>query len=178
MSRIGKQLIALPSGAELKVDGNVVTAKGPKGESSFSVPDYIKVSVEDGNIAVVREVENKRARAMHGTCRSLISNMIEGVLNGYTKELELHGVGFRAALQGRVLNLALGYSHPINFQIPEGLTITVDKNTDIVITGVDKQVVGQAAAQIRAYYKAEPYKGKGVRYKNEKIRRKVGKAVA
>ena len=178
MSRIGKQPISIPSGVELKVDGRKITVKGGKGELSWEVPISLELDVKDGTVEVVRKSTEKFARAMHGTARSLISNMIEGVDKGYTRELEIQGVGFKAAVQGKVLVLNLGYSHPINHPIPDGIEVKVDGNTKVAISGYDKQVVGQMAAAVRSYYKAEPYKGKGVRYKGENVRRKVGKAVA
>ena len=178
MSRIGKQPVTIPAGVEATLSGRTLTVKGAKGEDSYNVPDVVDVKVEDGQVVVTPSSNSKQSRAMHGTVRSLVANMVEGVLNGYTKELQLEGVGFRAEPKGQVLVLALGYSHPIEFKIPDGVTITVNQNTEITITGVSKQLVGQSAAQIRSYYPAEPYKGKGVRYKGEQIRRKAGKAVA
>lgn len=178
MSRIGKQPVAIPAGVEASLSGSTITLKGAQGESSYTFPDVVEVKIEDGQAVVSPTSRSKQSRAMYGTVRSLIANMVDGVSKGYIKELELQGVGFRAELKGQVLNLALGYSHPINFNIPEGITITVDGNTAIKVAGVSKQLVGQCAAQIRSYYPAEPYKGKGVRYKGEQVRRKAGKAVA
>ena len=178
MSRIGKQPIILPAGVEVNINGRTVNVKGPKGEAAWVLPVEINATVEEGNVNFDTQSNSKFARAMFGTSRSLVQNMVVGVSEGYTKELELHGVGFRAQQSGMTIVLSLGYSHPIEFKIPEGLTITVKDNTQIEVTGVDKQQVGQAAAQIRSYYPAEPYKGKGVRYKGEQVRRKAGKAVA
>lgn len=178
MSRIGKQPVNLPAGVEVNINGRTVNVKGPKGEAAWDLPVEITAKVEEGNVNFETKSSSKFARAMFGTSRSLVQNMVVGVSEGYTKELELHGVGFRAQQKGMSIVLSLGYSHPIEFKIPEGLTVTVNDNTQIVVTGVDKQQVGQAAAQIRSYYPAEPYKGKGVRYKGEQIRRKAGKAVA
>jgi len=178
MSRIGKAPVVIPAGIEANLSGSTLTVKGPKGELNLEVHPDVSVEVKDGSIEVSCGKTHKLARSMFGTTRSLIANMVEGVNTGYTKELELHGVGFRAQLKGSELVLNLGYSHPIHHPIPEGLNVQVENNTEIKLESANKQMVGQAAAQIRAYYKAEPYKGKGVRYKGEAIRRKVGKAVA
>ena len=180
MSRIGKAPLSIPSGVEVSVDkANVFHAKGPKGSFQQEIHPDMKVEIEDGVIEVKRPTEQKRHRAMHGLYRTLIKNTIEGVHEGYTKKLELHGVGFRANSTGNLLELALGYSHPIFFYIPDDLkleTITEKgKQPTIVLTGVDKVLVGQVAAKIRAFRKPEPYKGKGVRYVGEEIRRKAGK---
>ena len=179
MSRVGNNPISIPSGVTAEVKNNVLTVKGAKGELSQEIPSGIEFSIEDGTLTVERKNNSKRLRALHGTLRALAANMIVGVSEGYKKELAIEGVGFKGILKGRELVLSLGYSHEINFKIPEGVEIAAEGNgTEIVITGYDKQKVGQAAAQIRSYYKAEPYKGKGVRYKDETIRRKAGKAVA
>ncbi len=178
MSRIRKKPIPVPAGVDASVSGQTVQVKGSKGELTLEFPDFLSVKVEDGKITVDRTGDLKRNRAMHGTVRSLLSNMIEGVTSGFTKELEIQGVGFRAQLQGQKLTLNLGYSHPIDVTAPDGVNVEVKDGTAIKISGADKQAVGQLAAQIRSYYKAEPYKGKGVRYKGEQVRRKVGKAVA
>ena len=178
MSRIGKQPVVIPAGVEASMNGRTITLKGSKGEDSYTIPDVVDVKIEDGQAVVSPSSNSKQSRSMYGTVRSLIANMVEGVANGYLKELELEGVGFRAELKGAELVLALGYSHPIHFKVPEGITIVVTQNTAIAVSGVSKQLVGQSAAQIRSYYPAEPYKGKGVRYKGEQIRRKAGKAVA
>lgn len=178
MSRIGKKPVTIPAGVQAGLDKGTLKLKGPKGELSYVIPTDVTVSVESGEINVAAANSGTFARAMHGTVRSLISNMIKGVSAGYTRELEIQGVGFKANVQGQKLNLALGYSHPIDFMIPQGITVKVNENTNIVVSGADKQMVGQVSAQIRSYYPAEPYKGKGVRYKGEHVRRKAGKAVA
>lgn len=178
MSRIGKQPISVPAGVTVEVAGSVVTVKGGKGESSYTVPDCLNVSVEDSVVSVERKNEDRHTRAMHGTVRSIINNMIIGVSTGYKKELQIEGVGYKAQLSGTTLVLSLGYSHEINYELPEGITVTVQGGTELAIEGMDKQLVGQVAARIRDYSPVEPYKGKGVRYKGEHVRRKEGKAVA
>ncbi|MFT5123819.1 MAG: large subunit ribosomal protein L6 [Verrucomicrobiales bacterium] len=178
MSRIGKKPVSVLDTVTLEVKGNAVSAKGPKGELLREFPPCVTFEVAGKEVIVGRNKETKFARSMHGTARSLVANMIEGVGNGFTKILEIQGVGFKAQMKGRNIVLALGFSHEINYEPPEGVEIVVNNNTEVVITGADNQKVGQAAAQIRSYYKAEPYKGKGVRYKGEVIRRKVGKAVS
>ncbi len=178
MSRVGKEPIAIPSGVEVTVAGQTVTVKGPKGQSAWTAPDVISAAVENGQVIVKRSEETKEARSLHGTIRSLINNMVFGVQNGYVKELEIQGVGYKAQLQGRTLVLALGFSHDINYEIPEGITIEVSGATDVKVSGHEKALVGLVAARIRAFSPAEPYKGKGVRYKGEQVRRKEGKAVA
>ena len=180
MSRIGKAPINLPQGVTLEVSkGNFVTVKGPKGSLSQQVDPAIKIKIEDGVITLERPTDSIRHRSFHGLYRSLLNNMVEGVSNGFVKELELVGVGFRASNTGNLLEMQLGFSHPIYFYIPDELqleTITEKgKNPLIKISGIDKQLVGQVAAKIKAYRKPEPYKGKGIRYKGEEIRRKVGK---
>lgn len=179
MSRIGKEPVSIPSGVTVECKDQVLKVKGAKGELTQIVPMGIDLKVEDNHVVVERKNNTKHLRALHGTLRALAANMIEGVSNGYSKSLLIEGVGFKGVLKGRVLVLSLGYSHEINFEIPDGVEITLEGNgTEVNISGYDKQKVGQAAAQIRSYYKAEPYKGKGVRYKDETIRRKAGKAVA
>jgi len=180
MSRIGKLPISVPAGVEINVSkGNLVTIKGPKGELTQQVNPDLGVEIEDGTLTVTRPTNQKRHRAFHGLYRSLIANMIEGVSNGYTKELELVGVGYRASNTGQLLELALGYSHPVMFYIPSEIKLeTVSekgKNPTVILSGIDKQLVGQVAAKIRGFRKPEPYKGKGVRYVGEEIRRKAGK---
>jgi len=174
MSRIGKKPIAIPSGVEVSVDGSVITIK--KGNKSATVDTHNRVNVEitDGNVVMTRIGDSKESSAFWGTYRALTSNAIEGLDKGFSKSLEINGVGYRAAVKGKVLELQLGYSHPINYEIPEGLEITVEKNI-INIKGADKQQVGQSAAIIRGYRKPEPYKGKGVKYTDEHIVRKAGK---
>ncbi len=178
MSRIGKIPVSIPSGVEVRVEGNAVHGKGPKGELSVAIPEGVAVSVDDGAVQVENTTGTKQARAFHGLVRSLVSNMIEGVLNGYSKVLLIEGVGFRAAIQGKNLSLSLGFASPIAYNIPDSVTITEEGGTKITIAGIDKQQVGQTAARIRSYFPAEPYKGKGIRYSDEKVKRKVGKTVA
>lgn len=174
MSRIGKQPIAIPKGIEVTVDGTTIIVK--KGNKSATIPTHgrVKVEVANGNVVFTRKDEDKESSAFWGTYRALTNNAIVGLDQGFKKSLEINGVGFRAAVKGNVLELQLGFSHPINFEIPEGIEITVEKNT-ISITGADKQEVGQTAAIIRGYRKPEPYKGKGVKYTDEVIIRKAGK---
>ena len=178
MSRVGKKPIPVADGVTIDVNGSTVTVKGSKGELTREFPHFIGITVDDGQVVVERKNESKPARAMHGTTRALIANMIEGVANGFSKTLLIEGVGFKGVMKGRDIVLSLGYSHEIVYTPPEGVDIVVNNNTEVVCSGTDNQKVGQAAAQIRSYYKAEPYKGKGVRYSDETIRRKVGKAVA
>ena len=178
MSRIGKTPIAIPSGVEVKVAGAIVTVKGAKGESTWNVPSLIEVTVEENQVLVGRKAETKEARSLHGTIRSVIQNMVIGVEKGYVKELEINGVGYKAQMKGKTCVLSLGFSHEINYEIPDGITVEVDKGVDVKISGHDKALVGQVAARIRLFSPAEPYKGKGVKYKGEQIRRKEGKAVA
>ncbi len=178
MSRVGKKPISVPDKVEVKVDGNDITVKGPKGELSWAKPTGIEVSHEDGQLTFSSEpTRDKTLKAMFGTSRALVANMIEGVNDGFVKELEILGVGFRAKVQGSALDLNLGFSHPVLHPIPEGLTVTVTDNTKIKVEGIDKQLVGQFASDVRDYYPPEPYKGKGIRYKGEHVRRKQGKSV-
>lgn len=178
MSRIGKKPVGLPSGVKAVMAGQVMTIEGPKGKLQFTVPHDFKVEVKEGKILISRPSDEKQAKAFHGTIRSIFSNMIVGVTSGYTRELEITGVGFKAQVQGKVLNIQLSYSHPINYNIPDGLTIETPKPTIIIIKGIDKVKVGKAAAEIRDFYRPEPYKGKGIKYAGEFVRRKAGKAVA
>jgi large subunit ribosomal protein L6 len=175
MSRIGKKPVPLPQGVTATVDGQTVTAKGPKGELKFVVNDEVLVKMENGEIAVQPRDQTKVSRSKWGMSRTQIVNIVEGVRQGFEKRLEISGVGYRAALQGKNLQLALGFSHDVVYQTPEGITITVPKPTEIVIAGIDKQAAGQVAAEIRKYREPEPYKGKGVKYAGEKIVRKEGK---
>jgi large subunit ribosomal protein L6 len=175
MSRIGKKPVPLPQGVTATVDGQTVIAKGPKGELKFVVNDEVLVKMENGEIAVQPRDQTKVSRSKWGMSRTQIVNIVEGVRQGFEKRLEISGVGYRAALQGKNLQLALGFSHDVVYQTPEGITITVPKPTEIVIAGIDKQAVGQVAAEIRKYREPEPYKGKGVKYAGEKIVRKEGK---
>ncbi|MGJ4886911.1 50S ribosomal protein L6 [Bradyrhizobium sp. HKCCYLS3077] len=175
MSRIGKKPVTVPSGVTATVDGQTVKMKGPKGQLQFLVHDDVEVKFENGQVKVAPRSETKRARSLYGTARAQIANLVEGVTKGFEKKLEITGVGYRAAMQGKNLQLALGYSHDVVYQIPEGITIAVPKPTEITITGIDPQRVGQVAAEIRAYRPPEPYKGKGVKYAGEFIFRKEGK---
>ena len=175
MSRIGKKPVQLPQGVTASVDGQTVTAKGPKGELKFVVNDEVLVKMENGEIAVQPRNETKTARSKWGMSRTQIVNILQGVKAGFEKKLEINGVGYRAALQGKNLQLALGFSHDVIYQAPQGITITVGKPTEITVSGIDKQQVGQVAAEIRDYRGPEPYKGKGVKYAGERIVRKEGK---
>ena len=176
MSRIGKNPISVPSGVEVKVDGQDVAVKGPKGELSVTIAEPITVSLEDGVITVARPDEERESRSLHGLSRTLINNMIVGVTEGYSKALEIVGTGYRVLAKGSNLEFALGYSHPIVVEPPEGISFSVDGQTKVAVHGIDKQLVGETAANIRKLRKPEPYKGKGVRYAGEIVRRKVGKA--
>ena len=175
MSRIGKRPVTIPSGVTATVEGQTVKMKGPKGQLQFIAHDDVEVKFDKGVIRVEPRVETNRARALYGTARAQIANLVAGVTKGFEKKLEITGVGYRAAMQGKNLQLALGYSHDVVFPIPEGITIAVPKPTEITITGSDIQRVGQVAAEIRAYRPPEPYKGKGVKYVGEFIFRKEGK---
>jgi large subunit ribosomal protein L6 len=177
MSRVGKKSIELPKGVKLTVQDASVNVEGPKGKLSFKFHPRVKVSVKENAVSVDRVGELKLDKSLHGTTRSIISNMIKGVTDGYMKELNIEGVGFKAAIQGKQLNCALGFTHPVLFDIPEGVTAEVPKPTIIIIKGIDKVKVGDFAAKIRRVYPAEPYKGKGVRYVGEVVRRKAGKTV-
>jgi large subunit ribosomal protein L6 len=178
MSRIGKKQIDLPKSVKVAVspDG-AVKVEGPKGKLEWTLPKQISAKVEESKVIVERANELRSVRALHGLSRALVANMIVGVSSGFSKDLEINGVGFKAAVQGKVLNLNLGFSHPVLFSIPEGIKITVADNTKVKVEGIDKHLVGQVAADIRAYYPPEPYKGKGVRYADEHIVRKEGKTV-
>jgi large subunit ribosomal protein L6 len=175
MSRIGKKAITVPAGVTLTLDGQKVTVKGQKGELNFTMPKIIAGKLEGDQFTVAPSVNNKESRSMWGMCRTMVSNLIEGVVNGYNKNLELRGVGYRAQMKGSNLSLQLGFSHEVNYTAPEGVTIVVPKATEIHISGIDKQKVGQVAAEIRSFRKPEPYKGKGVRYVGEYVRSKEGK---
>jgi large subunit ribosomal protein L6 len=178
MSRVGKQLIQLPPKVAIKVGADhKVLVEGPKGKLSVDLPDCVTVVIEGTQVTVTRANEERFSRAMHGTAQRLISNMVKGVTDGFRKDLEIQGVGFRAAVKGNVIDLSLGQSHPRLHPIPAGIKVTVTDNTKIAVEGIDKQLVGQVASDIRAYYPPEPYKGKGVRYVGEYVRRKAGKSV-
>lgn len=175
MSRIGKKPVPVPAGVTANVAGQLVRIKGAKGELTFTVPDDVSVALENGAIAVQPRSQSKRARSLWGTSRARINNLVVGTTAGFEKKLEISGVGYKAAVAGKVLKLSLGYSHDIDYAIPEGVAIATPKPTEIVISGIDKQVVGQTAAEIREYRGPEPYKGKGVKYAGEFIFRKEGK---
>ena len=175
MSRIGNKSVAVPTGVTANVEGQTVKVKGPKGALQLVLPDDISVSMDKGAFKIEPRSESKRARSLWGTSRTLVANLVSGVTKGFEERLEITGVGYRAAVQGKSLNLQLGFSHDINFKIPDGITIVTPKPTEIVITGVEKQKVGQVAAEIRGYRPPEPYKGKGVKYVGEYIFRKEGK---
>jgi large subunit ribosomal protein L6 len=175
MSRIGKKAVAVPSGVTANIEGQTVKMKGPKGALQFVVPDEIVVTMDNGALKVDPRSESKRARSMWGTSRTLVANLVTGVTKGFETKLEITGVGYRASVQGKNLQIALGFSHDVIFPIPEGIAITTPRPTEILVTGIDKQKVGQVAAEIRAFRPPEPYKGKGVRYAGEYIFRKEGK---
>ena len=175
MSRIGKHAVKLPKGVSAKVDGQAVSVKGPKGELRFVAADDIALAMDGDAVAVSPRNDSRSAAALWGMSRTMIANLVDGVTKGFEKKLEISGVGFRAALAGKTLTLTVGYSHEINYPVPEGITITLPKPTEIIITGTDRQKVGQVAAEIRAYRKPEPYQGKGIKYAGEYILRKEGK---
>ncbi|MFE4107131.1 50S ribosomal protein L6 [Almyronema epifaneia] len=176
MSRIGKRPIPLPNKVTAAIDGQHVVVKGPKGELSRTLPTGVSVTQEGDTLVVVRNNDSRTCRQRHGLCRTLLANMVEGVSQGFQKRLEIQGVGYRAQVQGRTLTLSLGYSHPVQFDPPEGIQFAVDGNTNVMVSGIDKEIVGNIAAKIRATRPPEPYKGKGVRYAGEVVRRKAGKA--
>ncbi|HEX3918056.1 MAG TPA: 50S ribosomal protein L6 [Caulobacteraceae bacterium] len=175
MSRIGKKTVSIPAGVTLTLDGQSVTVKGPKGQLSWTVVDEIEVSKGDDGLSFTPRNDTQRARGMWGLSRTLVANMVHGVTEGYTETLELVGVGYRAALKGTALSMQLGFSHDVDIPPPEGITFTVPRQTAIIVSGIDKQLVGEIAARIRKIRPPEPYKGKGVRYAGEKVRRKEGK---
>jgi large subunit ribosomal protein L6 len=177
MSRIGKQPIVIPEKVKVDVKGQKVFVEGPKGKLDFELPRRTGAKVDGKNIVVSRAGEDSEAKALHGLSRSIVNNMVKGVSEGFVKKLEIQGVGFKAAVQGKIINLNLGYSHPLNYPIPDQIKVTVEENTKVTIEGPNKQVVGQVAAEIRSFYPPEPYKGKGVRYSDEKVTRKEGKTV-
>ena len=178
MSRIGKQPVLIPDKVKVTVHGESVTVEGPKGKVEKTFASAVKVTVADKKVTFAPTDDSRFAKAMYGTARSVVAGMVKGVTEGYTKDLEIQGVGFKANLKGKVLDLALGYSHPIVMDIPEGIKVTVVEGTKVKVEGADKQLVGAVTAEIRGYYPPEPYKGKGVRIVGERVRRKEGKTVA
>lgn len=177
MSRIGKQPITIPAKVKVEVKGQSVQVEGPKGKLSWELPGRTSLKIEGTTINVTRQDEDKQSRALHGLSRALINNMVKGVSDGFLKKLEINGVGFKAAVTGKTITMSLGYSHPIIYSIPEQIKVVVEENTKISIEGPDKQLVGKVASELRSYYPPEPYKGKGVKYSDEKIVRKEGKTV-
>ena len=177
MSRIGKQPIAIPQKVKVEVKGQQVAVEGPKGKLNWELPRRTSLKVDNGKVVVSRQGDDAQAKALHGLSRALVNNMVRGVSEGFVKKLEIQGVGFKAAVQGKNVNLSLGYSHPIAYPIPDQIKVTVEENTKLTIEGPDRQVVGQVAAEIRSFYPPEPYKGKGVRYIDERVVRKEGKTV-
>jgi len=178
MSRIGKKPLSIPKDTKIEVKDGLVEVQGPKGKLQFPLSSRLGVEIKDSQLSVTRKVDTKMDRSMHGMTRAIIANMIKGVNEGYAKELEIIGVGFRANIQANTLNLQLGFSHPVNFAIPEGIKIESPKQTQIIIRGIDKELVGEVAAEIRSIFPPEPYKGKGIRYSGEKVKKKIGKAQA
>ncbi|PZQ96558.1 MAG: 50S ribosomal protein L6 [Cereibacter sphaeroides] len=175
MSRIGKKPVALTKGVTASLSGQTIEVKGPKGTRSFTATDDVTLTIDEGSVKVTPRGTSKRARQQWGMARSMVENLVTGVTTGFKKELEIQGVGYRAAMTGNVLKLSLGYSHDVNFEIPKGVTVTSPKQTEIVVEGIDQQLVGQVAANIREWKRPEPYKGKGIRYKDEFVFRKEGK---
>ncbi len=178
MSRVGKQPIQVPAGVEVKIDGSGVSVKGPKGQLARSFDPEMQIELSDGFVTVTRPTDQPRHRSLHGLTRSLLANMVEGVTDGFERTLEIHGVGYKAEKRGNGLVLQLGFSHPVDFPAPEGIEFVLDSPTLVKIQGIDKQMVGEVAARIRQIRPPEPYKGKGVRYQGEHVRRKAGKATA
>jgi large subunit ribosomal protein L6 len=177
MSRIGKQPVVVPPKVKVEIQGQKVFVEGPKGKLDFELPARTSAKLEGANLLVSRQGEDAQAKALHGLSRALVHNMVKGVSDGFVKKLEIQGVGFKASVVDGKVNLSLGYSHPLNYPIPAQIKVTVEENTKLTIEGPNKQLVGQVAAEIRSYYPPEPYKGKGVRYADEKVRRKEGKTV-
>ena len=178
MSRIGKRPVAIPSGVTVEVQGNAVAVKGPRGELRRTLPREMAVAIEDGAVAVSRPSDEKRHKALHGLSRTLVANMVEGVSKGFVKTLEIQGVGYKAEAKPYGVNLIVGYSHPVKYEAPKGIKISVENNTTVKIEGADKEKVGQVAAELRSVRPPEPYKGKGIRYQGEQVRRKAGKTGA
>jgi large subunit ribosomal protein L6 len=177
MSRIGKQPIAIPPKVKVEVKGQNVLVEGPKGKLNWELPQRTSLKVADGKVVVSRAGDDAQAKALHGLSRALVNNMVKGVTDGFVKKLEIQGVGFKAAVAGKTVNMSLGYSHPIVYEIPDQIKVTVEENTKVTIEGPDKMLVGKVAAELRSFYPPEPYKGKGVRYVGEHVQRKEGKTV-
>jgi len=177
MSRIGKQPVSIPDKVKVEVKGQQISAEGPKGKLSLELPKRTSAQIKEKTVVVSRKDDTSESKALHGLSRSLVNNMLQGVATGFVKKLEIQGVGFKAAVQGKVVNMTLGYSHPINYAIPDQIKVTVEENTKVTIEGPDKATVGRVAAELRSFYPPEPYKGKGVRYSDEKVIRKEGKTV-
>jgi large subunit ribosomal protein L6 len=177
MSRIGKQPITIPAKVKVEVKGQKVHVEGPKGKLDWELPNRTTLKIDGATALVTRQGEDAQTRALHGLSRALVNNMVKGVSDGFTKKLEINGVGFKAAVAGKTITMSLGYSHPINYSIPDQIKVVVEENTKITIEGPDKQLVGKVASELRSYYPPEPYKGKGVKYSDEKIVRKEGKTV-
>lgn len=178
MSRVGKKPVEIPGNTKIEFKDGTIVVKGPKGELKKTIHPRMKVELKNNQIEVIRRSDSKLDKSLHGSTRNIIFNMVQGVNEGYSKELEIIGVGFRAQVTERTLNIQLGFSHPITFSIPEGIIVELPKPTQIIVKGIDKEKVGEVAAKIRSFYRPEPYKGKGIRYKGEYVRHKVGKAVA
>jgi len=177
MSRIGKMPVVVPPKVKVEIKGQKVFVEGPKGKLDFELPRRTTAKVDGGNVVISRDGDDAEAKSLHGTTRSIVNNMVKGVSEGFVKKLEIQGVGFKAAVQGKVVNMALGYSHPINYPIPDSVSVKVEENTKLTIEGPNKELVGKVASELRAYYPPEPYKGKGVRYTDEHVVRKEGKTV-
>lgn len=177
MSRIGKQPIVLPPKVKVEIKGQQVHVEGPKGKLDWQLPRRTSIKVDGGTVHISRQGDDAEAKALHGLSRALVNNMVKGVSDGFVKKLEIQGVGFKAAVQGKTVNMSLGFSHPINYPIPDQIKVTVEENTKLTIEGPDRQVVGQVASELRSFYPPEPYKGKGVRYVGEYVVRKEGKTV-
>ena len=177
MSRIGKQPVVIPAKVKVEIKGQRINVEGPKGKLTWDLPARTTVKVDGANVLVSRDGEDAQAKSLHGLSRALVNNMVKGVSEGFTKKLEINGVGFKAAIAGNIITLSLGYSHPVTYAVPSQIKVTVEENTKLTIEGPDKMMVGKVAAEIRSYYPPEPYKGKGVKYSDEKIIRKEGKTV-
>lgn len=178
MSRIGQTPVDVPGGVEVSISGRTVKAKGKLGETSLDLPEGIQAEVADKQVVLSRPDDTRESKSSHGLARSLVANMVEGVSNGYNRVLEISGVGFRAAISGRTVSLSLGFASPVDYEVPEGVNVETQDGTTLNVSGIDKQKVGDVAARLRAFFPAEPYKGKGIQYKGERVRRKVGKTVA